>query len=34
MVDAIKTGGSGPAQAPAGTGGGTLSNGLKWSIEP
>ncbi|RWL45309.1 MAG: hypothetical protein EOR60_15315 [Mesorhizobium sp.] len=34
MVEAIKTGGSGPAQAPAGTGGGTLSNGLKWSIEP
>jgi hypothetical protein len=34
MVDAIKTGGSGGAPAPAGTGGGTTSNGLKWSIEP
>ncbi|AZO63009.1 hypothetical protein EJ078_30115 [Mesorhizobium sp. M1A.F.Ca.IN.022.06.1.1] len=34
MVDAIKTGGSGTVTTPAGTGGGTTSNGLKWSIEP
>ncbi|RWH41202.1 MAG: hypothetical protein EOQ79_02200 [Mesorhizobium sp.] len=35
MVDAIKTGGSGTLPAGnAGTGGGTTSNGLKWSIEP
>ncbi|RUV83811.1 hypothetical protein EOA75_28980 [Mesorhizobium sp. M1A.F.Ca.IN.022.07.1.1] len=34
MVDAIKTGGSGTVATPAGTGGGTTSNGLKWSIEP
>ncbi|WP_189350076.1 phage tail tip lysozyme [Mesorhizobium sp. M1E.F.Ca.ET.045.02.1.1] len=34
MVDAIKTGGSGTVAAPAGTGGGTTSKGLQWSIEP
>jgi|GEM_PF-6114305 len=35
MVDAIKTGGSGaPPAGNAGPGGGTTSNGLKWSIEP
>ncbi|RUV81054.1 hypothetical protein EOA75_32235, partial [Mesorhizobium sp. M1A.F.Ca.IN.022.07.1.1] len=34
MVDAIKTGGSGTVAAPVATGGGTTSNGLKWSIEP
>ncbi|MCT2578559.1 MAG: hypothetical protein E5X23_28600 [Mesorhizobium sp.] len=34
MVDAIKTGGSGTVATPAGSGGGTTSGGLKWSIEP
>ncbi|WP_292379851.1 hypothetical protein, partial [Mesorhizobium sp.] len=35
MVEAIKAGGSGTLPAGnAGTGGGTTSNGLKWSIEP
>ncbi|WP_434723038.1 phage tail tip lysozyme [Mesorhizobium sp. RIZ17] len=34
MVDAIRTGGSGAPPAAPGTGGGTTSNGLKWSIEP
>ncbi|TIU61919.1 MAG: hypothetical protein E5W25_27930, partial [Mesorhizobium sp.] len=35
MVDAIKSGGGSTAPAGnAGTGSGTTSNGLKWSIEP
>lgn len=34
MVDAIKSGGGSAPAGNAGTGGGTTSNGLKWSIEP